>query len=245
MRNGPVALTLMPAWSPYSSQAVGEVGRMLDSVSMKSGVFLGKNDLDRVVVYHLGMVIVGQGSRLQRRGVGVDDPIQVGLDRFGVHGRAVVIHDVIAQMEREFVPVVRDLPALGQARTKVVGLVLPDQGVGEHDLTECRWYRTRGYRGRVAAVEVSVIADPQTTSPPGLPQFMGSNYEPFPLRTVAGHQEQILGFVIPIDPFYRQFLDQAAENDEYAWSIKGRYKILLPFKEKAIWLDLSSRWNGS
>ena len=75
-------------------------------------------------------------------------------------------------------------------------------------------------------------------------QFMGSNYEPFPLRTVAGHQEQILGFVISIDPFYRQFLDQAAENDEYAWSIKGRYKILLPFKEKAIWLDLQSRWNG-
>ncbi len=76
-------------------------------------------------------------------------------------------------------------------------------------------------------------------------QFMGSNYEPFVLRTVAGGQEETMAFIIPVGPSYLQFLDQAEDSDGYAWSVKGRYKIVLPFKEKAIWLDLQSRWNDS
>jgi hypothetical protein len=75
-------------------------------------------------------------------------------------------------------------------------------------------------------------------------QFVGSNYEPFSTSVPARLAEKSLEFAIPVDVFYQQFLDQAEAEGTYAWSVRGRYNIVLPFKEKPIWLDLQGQWSG-
>lgn len=75
-------------------------------------------------------------------------------------------------------------------------------------------------------------------------QFVGSNYVPYSKGTLESFGETTMDFVIPIQPQYQRYLEQAQESDSYAWFVSGRYKLVLPIREKEIWLDTKSRWDG-
>lgn len=76
-------------------------------------------------------------------------------------------------------------------------------------------------------------------------QFIGSNYEAFPKRELISKEEASLEFAIPIQSYYQKLLDQAEKNDLFSWSVKGRYRLILPFGEKTIWLNIEGGWSGS
>ena len=76
-------------------------------------------------------------------------------------------------------------------------------------------------------------------------QFIGSNYTPFTKRTLDGFEEATMNFVIPIRPFFFQYVEQARQKEDFSWSVNGRAKLLLPPKEKGIWLDIREHWSGN
>jgi hypothetical protein len=75
-------------------------------------------------------------------------------------------------------------------------------------------------------------------------QFVGSNYVPYSKGILESFEEATMDFVIPIQPQYQQYLEEAQEKDSFSWFVNGRYKLVLPIREKAIWLDIKSRWDG-
>lgn len=74
--------------------------------------------------------------------------------------------------------------------------------------------------------------------------FVGSNYEPFSSRDVSGFEETELHFRIPLQPFYLQYVKQAREQERFSWSLRGNAKLILPFREDVVWLDLNESWSG-
>lgn len=75
--------------------------------------------------------------------------------------------------------------------------------------------------------------------------FIGSNYVPFTKRILDGFEETTMDFVIPIRPFYLQYIEQARQEQGFSWFVRGRAKLLLPFREKEIWLNVREHWSGS
>jgi len=75
-------------------------------------------------------------------------------------------------------------------------------------------------------------------------QFVGSNYVPYTMGILESFEETTMDFLIPIQPQYQQYLEQARESNSFSWFVSGRYKLVLPIREKAIWLDTKSRWDG-
>ena len=75
-------------------------------------------------------------------------------------------------------------------------------------------------------------------------QFVGSNYEPFTEIVLAGLEDITMDFIIPIQPFYQQFISQAHQTDGFSWSARGRAKLLLPFRDRVIWMNINEPWSG-
>ncbi len=75
--------------------------------------------------------------------------------------------------------------------------------------------------------------------------FVGTNADTLTKRTIGGFGETTINFAIPIRPFFLQYIDQAREEETFSWSVDGSAKLLLPFKEREIWLNVTERWSGS
>ena len=75
--------------------------------------------------------------------------------------------------------------------------------------------------------------------------FVASNYGGFEKVTLAGLEEQTLDFDIPLQPFYLRYIEEAREQEEFSWVIRGRGKLILVFRESEIWLNISGRWKGT
>ena len=74
--------------------------------------------------------------------------------------------------------------------------------------------------------------------------FVGSNYEPFTAKTLRGFEETAMRFVIPLRPFYLQHVQQAREEENFSWFLSGMAKLVLPFNEDVVWLDLRESLSG-
>jgi LEA14-like dessication related protein len=74
-------------------------------------------------------------------------------------------------------------------------------------------------------------------------QYVGTG-GPSEQRALSGFEETALDLEIPTRPSFQQYIDQAREKEEFSWSVKGRYKLVLPYKDRVIWLDLVGYWSG-
>ena len=74
--------------------------------------------------------------------------------------------------------------------------------------------------------------------------FMGTNTATLTKRTIGGFEETTMDFVIPIRPFFLQYIEQARKEEVFLWSVDGSAKVLLPFKEREIWLNVTEHWSG-
>ena len=75
-------------------------------------------------------------------------------------------------------------------------------------------------------------------------EFVGSNYEPFTAKTLEGLEKVVMRFRIPLKPFYIQYVERAQQENRFSWSISGRVKLVLPFREDVVWLNLRESWSG-
>ena len=73
---------------------------------------------------------------------------------------------------------------------------------------------------------------------------MGSNYEPFTAKTLTGLEEVAMRFRIPLQPFYMRHVERAREEENFSWSLRGSAKLVLPFREDVVWLNLRESWSG-
>jgi LEA14-like dessication related protein len=74
-------------------------------------------------------------------------------------------------------------------------------------------------------------------------EYVGTS-GPFEQRALSGFEETALDLVIPTRPSFQQYIDQAREKEDFSWSVRGRYKLVLPYKDRAIWLDLVGYRSG-
>ena len=70
------------------------------------------------------------------------------------------------------------------------------------------------------------------------------NNEPFTAKNLEGFEKTTMRFIIPLQPFYLQHVRQAQEEENFAWLLRGMAKLILPFNEDAVWLDLRESWSG-
>jgi hypothetical protein len=75
-------------------------------------------------------------------------------------------------------------------------------------------------------------------------EFVGSNYEPFTAKILTGLEEVVMRFRIPLQPFYIQHVERAREEKDFSWFLTGRAKLVLPFREDVVWLNLRESWSG-
>jgi hypothetical protein len=73
--------------------------------------------------------------------------------------------------------------------------------------------------------------------------FMGSNYTPFTGQELASFQEEQLEFIIPLRPFYAQYIEQARANDSFSWSIRGGTRVYLPPYDHEVNLNVRQSWS--
>jgi hypothetical protein len=74
--------------------------------------------------------------------------------------------------------------------------------------------------------------------------FVASDYQGFEKVTLEGFNKKTLGFDISLQPFYLRYIEEAREGEGFAWSLRGRVKLLLPFRQKGVWLDIVDEWKG-
>ena len=74
--------------------------------------------------------------------------------------------------------------------------------------------------------------------------FIGSNYAPFAERNLAGFEETRMDFVIPVRPVFLQYIKRARQEEGFSWFVRGKAKLLLPFKGKEFWLNVREHWSG-
>jgi LEA14-like dessication related protein len=74
--------------------------------------------------------------------------------------------------------------------------------------------------------------------------FIGSNYDPFTERNLNGFEETTIDFLIRVQPSYVPHITQAQQEESFSWSLRGRVKLLLPFRDKEVSLPISERWRG-
>lgn len=76
--------------------------------------------------------------------------------------------------------------------------------------------------------------------------FLGSNYYPLTERLfLDGFEETSVDFVVPLRPFYLQYIEQAGQKEDFSWLVRGEVRLLLlPFNENEIWLNIKEHWSG-
>jgi LEA14-like dessication related protein len=72
--------------------------------------------------------------------------------------------------------------------------------------------------------------------------FMGSNYTPLTDQALAGSAEEVVTFVIPLRPFYEQYIAEARAGEGFAWSIRGFVRLYLPRYEHEVTLNVREQW---
>ena len=75
--------------------------------------------------------------------------------------------------------------------------------------------------------------------------FMGSNYDAFAERTLGGSEEVLLDFVIALRPFYLQHIEEARQEGEFEWFLRGQANLRLPFDQHKFALHIREAWSGS
>lgn len=75
--------------------------------------------------------------------------------------------------------------------------------------------------------------------------FMGSNYDAFAGKVVAGSKKADLNFVIPLRPFYVQHIEQAQQQEEFEWFLRGQAHLYLPFNAHRLSLAIREGWTGA
>ena len=75
--------------------------------------------------------------------------------------------------------------------------------------------------------------------------FVASNYADFEKMSLDGFEEETMTFNIRLQPFYTRYIREAQEGAGFSWSIRGRAKLILPFRENEVWLNIAHRWVGS
>jgi hypothetical protein len=76
--------------------------------------------------------------------------------------------------------------------------------------------------------------------------FMGSTYYPSAEGlSLAGFEETTVDFVVPLRPFYLQYVEQARQREDFSWLVRGEVRLLLlPFRESEVWLGIEEHWSG-
>jgi hypothetical protein len=76
--------------------------------------------------------------------------------------------------------------------------------------------------------------------------FMASQYYPSADRlSLAGFEEMTVDFVVPLRPFYLQYIEQARQREDFSWLVRGEVRLLLsPFHESEVWLGIEEHWSG-
>ena len=76
--------------------------------------------------------------------------------------------------------------------------------------------------------------------------FLGSHYFPLTRKLLLKSlDETSASFVIPIQSFYFQYIEQARQEKEFSWLVRGEVRlVLLPFNESEVWLDINEHWSG-
>ncbi|NLE76670.1 MAG: hypothetical protein GX605_07955 [Chloroflexi bacterium] len=74
--------------------------------------------------------------------------------------------------------------------------------------------------------------------------FMGSNYTPFYELVLGPNQTETMEFVIPLRPFYLQHLERARAEDKFSWYARGRFRLLLPYRDRELWLNIREYKEG-
>jgi len=75
--------------------------------------------------------------------------------------------------------------------------------------------------------------------------FMGTNYAPFAKIALDGFEETTMEFAMPITYLNRQFVERARQEEGFSWFVRGRAKLVLPYREREIWLYVREHWTES
>jgi LEA14-like dessication related protein len=73
--------------------------------------------------------------------------------------------------------------------------------------------------------------------------FMGSNYTPWVERELKGFQGEQVELIIPLRPFYMQYVEDARAGEGFAWSIRGFARIYLPRYDHEVNLNVRETWS--
>jgi hypothetical protein len=62
---------------------------------------------------------------------------------------------------------------------------------------------------------------------------------------VRPSEEPTLEFTVPLQPFYRQRLDEARATAKVTWLARGVARIVLPYRERTLLVSIREQWSGS
>ena len=143
-----------------------EAGRA--QVVEEEGERLLEPDADLVVAQDVGPIVRTQEPDQERLELGIDHPVERGLDRGPVERRPVVELHLLAQRERVAGRVQRHLPRRGQSRKELARLGLPHERVQDR-VQQPRLGVRVGHRWIEGVLRIPEGVD-QRPAPDGLPR---------------------------------------------------------------------------
>jgi hypothetical protein len=77
-------------------------------------------------------------------------------------------------------------------------------------------------------------------------RFLGTHHFPLTRKLLLKSvDETSASFVLPIQSFYFQYIEQARQEKDFSWLVQGEVRlVLLPFNENEVWLDINEYWSG-